>query len=186
MSLKKVYIMRGVPGSGKSSYVEKVVRSLDDQAPVNVEVCSADHYFMTGCPHEGDYGKDPNSQRNFRIHLELCMSEKIYQFKPNEIGKAHQACQDRFIKLIESDDSMYIFVDNTNTTKRELDFYVKACVGHDIQFTIVNVRCDVEKAAKRNSHGVPSEKVRQMAARMNHGDEELSKLDWPQQEYYSG
>lgn len=196
MAIKKVYLMRGVPGSGKSTYIGKIAKSLDDQAPVNIEVCSADHYFET-CDCDTSHFRpgtwdhtNPQGYQNAladirAYHVKYCIKPKTYKFDFAKLGAAHTACQDKFIKLLEDPDSMYIFVDNTNTTKRELDFYVKACVGHGVEFKIVNVICDATVAAKRNAHGVPEDKVLQMAARIKASAKDIPK-DWPQEDYHTG
>lgn len=185
MSNHKVFIMRGVPGSGKSRYVMNKVKEIDEKFPIDVEVVSADHYFMTKCPHEQQYHMTGSAfeKRLFQQHLPQC-HEKTYHFDASKLGKAHQACQDRFIKLLESPDPMFIFVDNTNTTIHEMEFYVKACFGHSVEFVIVNVICDPDVAAVRNAHGVPHDKVRQMHARLQHGTTQIP-VDWPQENYYS-
>lgn len=146
-----VYIMRGIPGSGKSTYIK--TRTNDKTKEV---VCSADHYFET-------QGK--------------------YQFDSKLLGKAHDFCKKQFLVSIERPEGV-VFVDNTNTTVKEMEFYVSKCEAANIPFIIVNVHCDVEKAAARNSHNVPADKVRQMHARMVANDSKIP-FDWQQEYYYS-
>ena len=38
-----IFIMRGLPGSGKSTLVKSITEVFNDQIPV---ICSADHYFI--------------------------------------------------------------------------------------------------------------------------------------------
>ena len=44
-----MFVMRGLPGSGKSFLVEKIIQGYGAE---NVSVCSADSYFITS---EGNY-----------------------------------------------------------------------------------------------------------------------------------
>jgi len=197
MSFKRVYILRGVPGSGKSTYIEKISKSLDDQFPMDIQVCSADHFFEScDCDIEhmrlANYTDYKEMKKIIREqHNRECIRPKTYKFDFNKLGAAHQACQDKYIKLLESPESAIIFVDNTNLSVKELKFYVGHAIGintpeNQIVYKIVNVRADIDKIVGRNIHGVPEEKVRQMYARMRHGDEELAKLDWIQEDHYSG
>lgn len=132
----KVIIMRGIPGSGKSSYVAK-------QWP-NAIVCSADHFFV-----------DETGN---------------YRFDPNKIGEAHLACQRKFTDLVLTRSALFeeevVVVDNTNTQLYEMAFYIGLCNVYDIPFEIHRMDTPVEVCAARNVHGVPPERVRQMAARM--------------------
>lgn len=201
MSFKRVYIMRGIPGSGKSSYIEKTAKNLDDQFPMDIQVCSADHYFETcDCDlsnvHPSLYpsGQYLTSEAYHKAkqdwHHRNCIRPKTYKFDFKKLGAAHQACQDKYIKLLEAPESAIIFVDNTNLSVKELKFYVGHAIGintpeNTIEYKIVNVRADIDKIVGRNVHGVPEDKVRQMYAKMRHGDEELAKLDWIQEDYYS-
>ena len=123
-----VTIMRGISGSGKSTYISNLIKNSE----VEVHIVSADYHFIN--------------------------SDQIYVFKPEQLGVAHQKCQDGFIKLIETAERpCKIICDNTNTTVRELEFYVKTCQNQDVDFTIVNVHCELEVAVKRNIHGVPAD-----------------------------
>lgn len=200
MSFKRVYILRGVPGSGKSTYIEKIAKSLDEQFPMDIQVCSADHFFES-CDCDIDhivsyydpYDKDGFKKMKQQVresHNRECIRPKTYKFDFNKLGAAHQACQDKYIRLLESPESAIIFVDNTNLSIKELKFYVGHAIGintpeNQIEYKIVNIRADIDKIVGRNVHGVPEDKVRQMYARMRHGDEELAKLDWIQEDYYS-
>lgn len=67
----KVYIMRGLPGSGKTSYVNEVIRKID---PDNTRVCSADDHHMI----DGEY-----------------------RFDPKRAGDAHDCCLRKFLSCLE-------------------------------------------------------------------------------------
>lgn len=54
--MKHVKIMRGLPGSGKSTWIDETILRLTG----NWEVCSADHYFMIN----GEYKFDPREISN--------------------------------------------------------------------------------------------------------------------------
>jgi hypothetical protein len=69
---KIVYIMRGVSGSGKSTWIANKIRELERlrlfvQPPVRTAVCSADDFFVH--PSTGNYVYDPR-----------------------KIGEAHMSC----------------------------------------------------------------------------------------------
>ncbi len=183
----KVFIMRGIPGSGKSRYVAMKTKEIDEKLPIDVQIVSADHYFLTECEHDSQYKVTGSSyeKRLYEQHVPQCTSGAIYKFDASKLGKAHQTCQDRFMRLIGSETPYFIFVDNTNTTIREMEFYVKACIANSLEFVIVNVIADVEVAAARNAHSVPADKVRQMHARLVNATKDIP-LDWPVENFYSG
>lgn len=157
MDFLHVYILRGLPGSGKSTFIADKVK---ESGFIDYAICSADHHFLNGSGQ--------------------------YVFNPKELGVAHRKCQDKFLISLHPEESLEaIFVDNTNTTVRELEFYVKTCVAHGVPFSIVNVHCSPEKAAARNVHGVPYEKVCQMAARLEHACAHTPE-EWPQIDHWSG
>lgn len=57
---------------------------------------------------------------------------------------------------------MVLVVDNTNLTAHEISPYYRLAqlFGWDVK--IVRVHCDFETAAKRNTHGVPHDRIWQM------------------------
>lgn len=126
----KVIILRGVPGSGKSTESKKYPDAY---------VVSADHYFI---------GKDG-----------------IYRFDMNKIASAHGQCKSRFEAAL-SEKKPVVVVDNTNTTVKELKFYVETARRAGYAVEIVRIDCDPEIAAARNVHGVPKASVLKMAERL--------------------
>jgi len=89
-----VIIIRGVSGSGKSSFAEDLI-NLAYLAGISYKICEADTYFY----------------RNGN-----------YEFNPKLLGKAHSYCQNIFQKAIK-DKVDLIIVSNTSTTKSEANFY---------------------------------------------------------------
>lgn len=135
----KIILMSGIPGSGKSTYVDKLRQDNFDKA---VNVCSADHYFMV----DGEY-----------------------KFNPANLGKAHAACLYEFTTLLTAGhtyhkigESMLLVVDNTNTSAIELAPYVALAAAFKVDCEIVTVLCDPTKAAMRNVHGVLEHAVKRM------------------------
>jgi predicted kinase len=125
-------IMRGLPGSGKST---KARQLADD----NTVICSADDHFMV----DGEY-----------------------VFNPDQIGAAHQACQDKARKALM--DGKDVIIDNTNTQKWEMQPYLDMAAFFKVTLEVVNIfdgGCSDEELVERNSHGVPIEAIRRMRAR---------------------
>ena len=125
--MKKLTIMRGIPGCGKSTYVRT---RLD-----GFKVYSADDWFMRS-------GK--------------------YEFKPQDIGLAHQNCFRRFIQAVQHGESR-VAVDNTNTHLWEMSPYILAGDTYGYEIEIVEVQCDPTVAAERGIHGVPAHIIQRMA-----------------------
>jgi len=183
-SPKKVFIMRGVPGSGKSTWIANKIKDLNEKFPgIMCQVVSADHYFETDCGnikyHSEVKAMGPMGQVWEAPCVPECSTFSKYKFDAKLLGAAHKQCQDGFVYAIGGDWPAFIFVDNTNLSVREMHFYVKSCINYGIEFVIVNVECDFNEAAVRNVHGVPPEKVKQMAKTMHKSDQHIPK-EWPQ------
>ena len=104
----------------------------------NATVCSADKYFI---------GQDG-----------------VYRFDGSKLGRAHDWCKAQFLNALQvSDDD--IVVDNTNTTMRELKYYVDTATEYGYELNVVRLVVDPKIAAARNLHGVPAVKVQQMQDR---------------------
>jgi predicted kinase len=142
-------VMRGAPGSGKSTLVEAIkahaktlkIAANDGAAQIPwVGVSSADAFRMV------------NGQ---------------YVFKPEENGLMHGKCLKDFIRLCTAHLPQFDIVvcDNTNIAVDEIAPYVAISAAYGYQPLIVNVQCDPRVAADRNLHGVPVANVYGMAHR---------------------
>lgn len=162
LGVKRVVILRGVPGSGKSSHVEEILAVERASGPLlgMVYICSADNFFM---------------------------KQGVYCFDRSQLGRAHGHCLRTFASILNfdaskvADKSFYpadvLVVDNTNTTPMEIQPYAALCAAYEKPFEVVTIKCDPELAAARNTHGVPREKVWEMHHRLK--DAYLPK-HWPQ------
>ena len=70
--MKKLIIMRGLPGSGKSTYLNSFIEGIK-----GVVVCSADHYFMI----TGEYKFDPRllkqAHESCKYNAAIAMQEGV-------------------------------------------------------------------------------------------------------------
>lgn len=133
----KVVIMRGIPGSGKSTYVAR-------NFPL-ATVCSADHFFLDK---EGNYKFDP--KRIGEAHLSC---QKKF-------------ARNLMLGYCLDDEDKVLVVDNTNTSLWEMAFYIGLCNVYGIPFEIHRMNTPADVCAERNVHGVPPDKVHLMAKRM--------------------
>lgn len=139
---RDVIILRGIPGSGKSTRVALLLRGAMIAGRSNVCV-SADHFF-----------EDPESGR--------------YSFNPKLLGRAHTTCFDSFKTVLNQRVSV-IVVDNTNTKVWEMKKYIDAALeaGYNVRVEELRARddSDIKRFHNRGLHNVPLDKMRQMHAR---------------------
>ena len=92
------------------------------------------------------------------------LQDGVYTFGASKLGQAHDWCKYQFESALQRgvDD---VVVDNTNTTLRELKFYVETAAEYGYEVKVVRLVVDPKIAAARNQHGVPAEKVQQMQNR---------------------
>lgn len=104
--MKKVIILSGISGSGKSTYAKKLVGdSFGQEECTGVVVCSADHFFMqTG----------------------------EYKFDASMLSLAHGECFKDFIEEVQRGTSL-VLVDNTNTSVAEIAPYVLGGPGMGVR-----------------------------------------------------
>jgi predicted kinase len=156
--MKKVLIMRGLPGMGKTTKVKSILESNP-----NAKVVSADFFF--GGDNTEEYKK------NFDVNL---------------LKDAHNACFEEFLKHLKNNVSL-IIVDNTNINKIQYEKYVISCQSYGYEFEFVypdnqlakevlylikqkeellnQVRVKISELYDRNLHGVPLDRIMDMFIR---------------------
>jgi tRNA uridine 5-carbamoylmethylation protein Kti12 len=127
--VKKVIIMRGIPGSGKSSCAAKIQEDLR-RCGHSVDICSADFFFTS-------------------------MEEGIYLFDLAILPQNHNKCLSEFLGCLQDRDLSAIIVDNTNSRAWEIAPYYRLAEIFHCDVEIVWVQTDPEACKKRNIHGVP-------------------------------
>lgn len=148
MSNRRVVVLSGVSGSGKTFLADELLRNaLAQHVPIACDVempaaiVSVDDYFLI---------------------------DGVYRFDPKAVRPAHQACFSRFIDACQSKTRLVV-VDNVNTTTEEIAPYVLGgeSYGYDIEIVTLTartqLRCGIfdilEYCVSRNIHGVQSQVV---------------------------
>ena len=147
--MKRVYILRGLPGMGKSTIAKllaaEAAGDVYEQDAV-VTICSADEYFV---------------------------KDGVYQWFRQGVHTAHVRCQDKFLQALNRDAGIVnvvwpnvVIVDNTNVKHSDYKFYVEEAKTHGFEVFVLAVgTLDVETSYARNKHGVPRETIQAMANR---------------------
>jgi predicted kinase len=137
--MNKVIILRGLPGSGKSTYVSDRVaihKGFRTAAPL---VINADSFLME----DGEYFYTAERSRD-----------------------AHLQCMREFVSGVVARHEL-IFVDNTNTSALEMVPYIKVAEAHRYEVSIIKMKCSIVDSLRRNIHGVPEETICRMAMRLS-------------------
>jgi tRNA uridine 5-carbamoylmethylation protein Kti12 len=137
---KICYILKGLPGTGKS----ELAKNLRD-SHTHARVFSTDSYFMV----DGEYQFDPS---------------KLGEYHAQNLAQAT-----RFMgkgKKYSSD--ILCIIDNTNTQHWEYEKYEEVAKENGFMVQVITVEWNIDDIplyAKRNSHGVPEEAIYRMAER---------------------
>ena len=139
--MKQVFILRGLPGSGKSYYAQNLADELAGADESQYVICSTDDYFIN------DLGE--------------------YQFDKFKLPQYHNLNLARFINALAQNIPLVI-VDNTNIKKWEFIAYAQAAValGYQVKEVIVGEVKDKSMQhlyAKRNSHNIQLKTISKMA-----------------------
>ena len=138
---KTLVLMRGVSGSGKSTYANKLIKRVQSLFKLSAVKVSADDFFI---------------------------KDGVYKFHAGKLQLAHGACK-KNAKNAMKDGIDLVVVDNTNTQEWEMKPYIHMAkrYGYRVVFRTVG-SFDEESLAlytKRNTHGVPREAIDRMAKR---------------------
>lgn len=132
---KILFIVRGLPGSGKSTFAEKLVGH-------DFLVCEADKYFIdkeTG-EYKFDISKIKDAHESCRAMVEMYMHDSIMN--------------DQFYREIA--------VSNTFTQEWEMEIYYEMAKRYNYRVHTLIVE---NRHGSENVHGVPAEKIKQMKKR---------------------
>jgi predicted kinase len=142
-AVKCVYIMRGLPGSGKSTMARAIQGWCQAHGASDALILSTDDFHTR--------------------------SDGTYAWKKELAGQAHQWNQDRFKRALLTRSDVVI-VDNTNITLAEAYPYVHLAVQYGYAVKIRAPRTpwssDPVQLAARNTHAVPLETIRRRLALM--------------------
>jgi predicted kinase len=130
-TLAAVFILRGIPGSGKSTFAARWGKVYSNSG-LKVRIFSADNYFMR---------------------------KGVYKFDGAKLGAAHRKCLRDFAECLRLKRANIYIVDNTNITAVEAAPYVALASAYLASCRVVTIAVAARKAAKRNVHGVPRKAV---------------------------
>jgi predicted kinase len=132
--MKRCIIMRGVPGSGKSTEAHRIAEKAIQDGQTAV-VLSADDYFMV---REGE---------GF-----------VYRFDTNDIMKAHSWNENRIYQEMQKGTNVVV-IDNTHTRPRECYTSVEMAFDHDYEVEFAESTAPWWLAAKEALKGKRNEKT---------------------------
>ena len=137
---KICYILRGLPGTGKSMLARTMEMGWG-----YAKSFSTDDYFMVN----GKYQFDPS---------------KLGEYHQKNLN----AADDYMKSFKDSHNTIMCIIDNTNTQHWEYEKYIQSAENNGFMVQIISIDWDAKDIplyAERNSHGVPEEAIQRMADR---------------------
>jgi predicted kinase len=147
---KTLYILRGLPGSGKSTLSKLLKHELITvhKHPDNIPICSADNFLIN--------------------------TKGQYEWHPSKLENAHKMCFNLADQNMQNDiDS--VIIDNTNTRAYEYGKYIELAKKHKYKVCILTLDCslnNLQKIHKRCIHNVPYRDLLNLKNRWEHADNE--------------
>lgn len=136
MNEKKVYILRGISGSGKSTFAKEALQHLNAEY-ITAVVCSADHYMVD--------------------------ADGRYRYDASKLAQNYERCRGAFLDCI-AHQTPRIFVDNTHTRVWEFENTIKIAEMFGYEVNVLRFTTPVRIAAQRTVHAVPFEVLEKMNA----------------------
>lgn len=138
--MKKLVLMRGVPGSGKSYKAKEIVAQHGQSEDC---IASADDFFMV----DGEY-----------------------KFDPDRLGSAHWSCKNKVRELMEADAPLVVVDNtNTKRKEMKAYAHMAKEFGYEVEFAMPETSWawNADECFKRNTHKVPMEVIRNMLKRFD-------------------
>lgn len=137
--MKKLILVRGLPGSGKTTFAKFLYNTIDLE--VDVTICAADDYF---------YDADGK-----------------YNFDANQLYNAHLSCQQNVEIAMQRGNAALqidsvIIVHNTTTAPKEIKTYVELAKKYEYELTSLIVE---NRHGNESVHNVPDEAMDRMRNR---------------------
>lgn len=152
---KSLFLIRGIPGSGKSSLANLL--SENGKYPV----LSADMYFEDS---DGNYDFDvrllSSAHKWCKSECELIIA--TWEVFIGTTGKTINCANSGFFKRFETADK--IFIANTFTTESEMQPYFDLAKKYD--YTVFTMIVE-NRHGNKNTHNVPDETITKMRNRFN-------------------
>lgn len=154
---KTLFILRGVPGSGKDSLITNLVQnSLTTHGKDKVRICCTDDYFIN--PKTGEYEFDIT---------------KLVEYHE----RCFYSCQEAMVETENKNAVPFIFLNNTNIKEEHIKPYRELAERYEYtvmelfpsdMFDLLNendpekIEAFLKQFTERNQHGVSYDKIKEM------------------------
>ena len=178
MSDKYMIIMRGLPGSGKST-IAKNIYDYQDQFPTHqLPLLKPGTLLNPGNGYGFTRGPEIVSADDYMIN-----TQGEYVFDSTKLGLNHTLCFARALYLAHEEHHPLIIIDNTNMSRHEISPYLMLGQLSGYRILILHVEpprlfggVDTKFLAEKNVHGVPHTVISDMSERM-----ERLPTYWPEE-----